>query len=82
MSVRGFEMFLLLLRRFYGAKSLKVAMSYHLVARADSCKGDFRTALNHEKEAFTIYRQMVTNPNAHRYLFCRKCMPAKKVTPA
>ncbi len=46
--------------RFYGAKSLKVAMSYHLVARADSCKGDFRTALQHEKEAFSIYRQLVS----------------------
>ena len=47
------------LLRFYGARSLKVAMSYHLVARAFSCKGDFRTALQHEKEAFGIYKQLV-----------------------
>ena len=45
--------------RFFGEKSLKVAMSYHLVARTYSCKGDFRTALQHEKEAFAIYKQQV-----------------------
>ena len=45
--------------RYYGAKSLKVAMSYHLVARTHSCRGDFRAALASEKEAYTIYRQMV-----------------------
>ena len=58
------------LLRFYGAKSLKVAMSYHLVARAFSCKGDFRTALQHEKEAFGIYKQLV---NIH-FLFPVKCL--------
>merc|ERR1712223_2002289 len=42
--------------RFHGAKSLKVAVSYHLVARTQSCMGDFRSALQHEKETFTIYK--------------------------
>merc|ERR1712083_549903 len=35
---------------------LKVAVSYHLVARTQSCMGDFRSALTNEKETFTIYK--------------------------
>ena len=50
---------LLFFRRYFGVQSLKVAMSYHLVARAQSCKGDFRKALKFEKEAFTIYKAQV-----------------------
>lgn len=50
--------------RFFGARSLKVAMSYHLVARTHSCKGDFRTALQNEKEAYAIYKQLVSSPAA------------------
>ena len=46
--------------RFFGPKSLKVAMSFHLVARAHACKGDFRTGLNNEKEAYTIYKGTVS----------------------
>lgn len=45
--------------RFYGTKSLKVAMSHHLIARTHSCRGDFRAALASEKEAYTTYRQLV-----------------------
>ena len=37
-------------------RSLKVAVSYHLVARTQSCMGDFRSALTNEKETFTIYK--------------------------
>ncbi|MCL4134496.1 UNVERIFIED_CONTAM: hypothetical protein GTU68_041964 [Idotea baltica] len=44
---------------FYGEKSLKVALSYHLVARTQSCMGDFRSALRNEKETFTIYREQL-----------------------
>ncbi|CAH0390274.1 unnamed protein product [Bemisia tabaci] len=43
--------------QFYGPKSLKVAVSYHLIARTESCMGDFRSALNNEKETYTIYKQ-------------------------
>ena len=46
--------------RFFGANSLKVAMGHHLVARAQSCRGDFRTALNHEKEAYNVYKDLVS----------------------
>lgn len=45
---------------FYGKKSLKVALSYHLVARTQSCMGDFRSALNNEKETYGIYKQLVS----------------------
>ena len=38
------------------SRSLKVAVSYHLVARTQSCMGDFRSALTNEKETFTIYK--------------------------
>jgi protein TIF31 len=51
--------FISALNRFFGERSLKVAMNYHLVARTFSCKGDFRTALQHEKEAFSIYKQLL-----------------------
>ena len=43
-------------KRFHGDQSLKVAVSYHLVARTQSCMGDFRTALQNEKETYAIYR--------------------------
>ena len=42
--------------KFHGIKSLKVAVSYHLVARTQSCMGDFRSALTNEKETFAIYK--------------------------
>lgn len=45
--------------RYFGPGSLKVAMNYHLVARTHSCRGDFRAALQSEKEAFTIYKRTV-----------------------
>ena len=45
--------------RFHGAKSLKVAVSYHLVARTQSCMGDFRSALQNERETFAIYKSQL-----------------------
>ena len=36
-------------------------MNYHLVARTYSCKGDFRTALHNEKQAYIIYKQLVSH---------------------
>ncbi|VDK79802.1 unnamed protein product [Litomosoides sigmodontis] len=35
--------------------ALKTALIYHLMARTYSCRGDFRTALQMEKETFMIY---------------------------
>lgn len=45
--------------RYHGPHSLKVAVSYHLVARTQSCMGDFRAALNNEKETYAIYKQQL-----------------------
>jgi len=55
-SLRFLEKALQLNLTYHGAKSLKVAVSYHLVARTQSCMGDFRSALANEKETFTIYK--------------------------
>lgn len=54
--------------RFYGPKSLKVAVSYHLIARTLSCMGDFRSALANEKETYAIYKHQV-NGIALKYVF-------------
>jgi len=59
LSLRFLEKALALNIRYYGAKSLKVAVSFHLVARTQSCMGDFRSALNNEKETYAIYKQQV-----------------------
>ncbi|KAG9510082.1 Clustered mitochondria protein-like protein, partial [Fragariocoptes setiger] len=45
--------------KFYGQMSMKVAVNYHLVARTQSCTGDFRGALQNEKETYAIYRQLL-----------------------
>jgi len=55
-SLRFLEKALALNQKYHGAKSLKVAVSFHLVARTQSCMGDFRSALANEKETFTIYK--------------------------
>ncbi|KAL8614005.1 hypothetical protein ACOMHN_023240 [Nucella lapillus] len=57
LSLRFMENALTLNIRYFGPGSLKVAMNYHLVARTHSCRGDFRAALQSEKEAFTIYKR-------------------------
>merc|ERR1719494_513910 len=44
------------LRFLEKALALNIAVSYHLVARTQSCMGDFRSALTNEKETFTIYK--------------------------
>jgi len=55
-SLKFLEKALALNQKFHGSKTLKVAVSYHLVARTQSCMGDFRSALANEKETFTIYK--------------------------
>ena len=59
LSLRFLDKALALNIRYYGNKSLKVAVSFHLVARTQSCMGDFRSALNNEKETYAIYKQQV-----------------------
>ncbi|KAI4503681.1 hypothetical protein M0802_001084 [Mischocyttarus mexicanus] len=59
LSLRFLEHALDLNLRYHGPRSLKVAVSYHLVARTQSCMGDFRAALNNEKETYAIYKQQL-----------------------
>jgi hypothetical protein len=59
LSLRFLEHALTLNLRYHGSRSLKVAVSYHLVARTQSCMGDFRAALNNEKETYAIYKQQL-----------------------
>lgn len=56
LSLRFIEHALSLNLKYYGAKSMHVAVSYHLVARTQSCMGDFRSALTNEKETYCIYK--------------------------
>ncbi|MCP9258690.1 Clustered mitochondria protein [Dirofilaria immitis] len=42
-------------------QALKTALIYHLMAKTYSCRGDFRTALQMEKETFTIYSKTFGN---------------------
>merc|ERR1719495_2404601 len=56
LSLKFLEKALELNLKYHGTKSLKVAVSYHLVARTQSCMGDFRSALLNERETFSIYK--------------------------
>lgn len=38
---------------------MKTALSYHLLARLQSCRGDFRTALMNERETYQIYKTLL-----------------------
>ncbi|XP_076823166.1 clustered mitochondria protein homolog isoform X2 [Clavelina lepadiformis] len=56
LSLRFLDEALKINMKYHGSKSLKAAISHHLVARAYSCKGEFRQALQHEKETYKLYR--------------------------
>jgi protein TIF31 len=55
-ALRFLERALELNKKYFGAKSMKTALSYHLLARLQSCRGDFRTALMNERETYQIYK--------------------------
>lgn len=59
LSLQFLEAALALNVQFHGARSLKAAVTHHLVARTQSCLGDFRAALRNEKETFAIYRALL-----------------------
>lgn len=46
-------------RKYFGSKSMKTALSYHLLARLHSCRGDFRTALMNERDTYQIYKSLL-----------------------
>lgn len=59
LSLRFIEHALKLNLKYFGNKAMHVAVSYHLMARIQSCMGDFRSALNNEKETYSIYKSQV-----------------------
>ncbi|XP_071994297.1 clustered mitochondria protein homolog isoform X2 [Engystomops pustulosus] len=59
LSLRFLENALNINSKYHGAKSLKVALSHHLVARVYETKGEFRSALQHEKDGYTIYKNQL-----------------------
>ncbi|XP_045536704.1 clustered mitochondria protein homolog isoform X2 [Papilio machaon] len=59
LSLRFAERALAVTRTSHGARSLKAAVARHLLARTLSCLGDFRAALHHEKETYSIYKQLL-----------------------
>ncbi|XP_009079958.1 PREDICTED: clustered mitochondria protein homolog [Acanthisitta chloris] len=59
LSLRFLENALAISSKYHGAKSLKVALSHHLVARVYESKAEFRSALQHEKEGYTIYKNQL-----------------------
>ncbi|XP_069471163.1 clustered mitochondria protein homolog isoform X2 [Ambystoma mexicanum] len=63
LSLRFLENALAINSKYHGAKSLKVALSHHLVARVYASKAEFRSALQHEKEGYTIYKTQFGEQN-------------------
>uniref|UniRef100_A0A672RG61 Clustered mitochondria protein homolog n=1 Tax=Sinocyclocheilus grahami TaxID=75366 RepID=A0A672RG61_SINGR len=59
LSLRFLENALANNSKYHGPRSLKVALSHHLVARVYESKAEFRSALQHEKEGYTIYKNQV-----------------------
>uniref|UniRef100_A0AAQ4QE72 Clustered mitochondria protein homolog n=1 Tax=Gasterosteus aculeatus aculeatus TaxID=481459 RepID=A0AAQ4QE72_GASAC len=59
LSLRFLENALAVNTKYHGARSLKVALSHHLVARVYESKAEFRSALQHEKEGYTIYKNQM-----------------------
>ncbi|XP_061072739.1 clustered mitochondria protein homolog isoform X2 [Conger conger] len=59
LSLRFLENALTINSKYHGPRSLKVALSHHLVARVYESKAEFRSALQHEKEGYTIYKNQV-----------------------
>lgn len=59
LSLRFLENALTTNTKYHGPRSLKVALSHHLVARVYESKAEFRSALQHEKEGYTIYKNQM-----------------------
>ncbi|CAL9683928.1 unnamed protein product [Knipowitschia caucasica] len=59
LSLRFLENALTINTKYHGTRSLKVALSHHLVARVYESKAEFRCALQHEKEGYTIYKNQM-----------------------
>uniref|UniRef100_A0A7N9AWC6 Clustered mitochondria protein homolog n=1 Tax=Mastacembelus armatus TaxID=205130 RepID=A0A7N9AWC6_9TELE len=59
LSLKFLQNALNLTSKYHGTASLKHAHSHHLLATVYESKGEFRSALQHEKEAYSIYKSQV-----------------------
>ncbi|XP_035812469.2 clustered mitochondria protein homolog isoform X2 [Amphiprion ocellaris] len=59
LSLKFLQNALILTSKYHSATSLKHAHSHHLLATVYESKGEFRSALQHEKEAYSIYKSQV-----------------------
>ncbi|XP_077397437.1 clustered mitochondria protein homolog isoform X1 [Festucalex cinctus] len=59
LSLRFLANVLAINSKYHGPRSLKVALSHHLIARVYESKAEFRSALQHEKEGYTIYKNQM-----------------------
>ncbi|KAM3601450.1 uncharacterized protein V6R79_013123 [Siganus canaliculatus] len=59
LSLKFLQNALTLTSKYHGANSLKCAHSHHVVAAVYESKGEFRSALQHEKEAYSIYQSQL-----------------------
>ncbi|XP_068102299.1 clustered mitochondria protein homolog [Hyperolius riggenbachi] len=59
LSLRFLEKALEANQKYYGMKSLDVALSHHLIALAYTSKAEFRVAMQHEKETYIIYKTLL-----------------------
>lgn len=86
-SLRFLKHALELNKRYFGARHLKAALSYHLVARTLSCMAEFRGALQYEKETYSIYKselgevheKTVESSKCLRHLTSQAVVLAKKM---
>ncbi|XP_070839589.1 clustered mitochondria protein homolog [Chaetodon trifascialis] len=59
LSLKFLQNALISTSKYHGATSLKHAHSHHLLASVYESKGEFRSALQHEKEAYSIFKCQV-----------------------
>ncbi|KAM7374511.1 hypothetical protein PAMP_007164 [Pampus punctatissimus] len=59
LSLKFLQNAFILTSKYHSATSLKHAHSHHLLATVYESKGEFRSALQHEKEAYSIYKSQV-----------------------
>ncbi|XP_029475701.1 clustered mitochondria protein homolog isoform X2 [Rhinatrema bivittatum] len=45
--------------KYHGPRSLQAALSHHLIALVYTSKAEFRSAMQHEKETYTIYKTLL-----------------------
>ncbi|MEE6519666.1 hypothetical protein FKM82_017364, partial [Ascaphus truei] len=64
LSMRFLEKALATNIKYHGNKSLEVALSHHLITLVYTSKAEFRSAMQHEKETYTIYKALLGDSHA------------------